>query len=131
MADDLGVFGANQATYVLDGTDISRWVTKCDTPEEDQTVDFHGSGGAPTVVVPLDVKNTGSMTVAVNGTTWPLIRRLERSQPKPIVNLVITDYLGAEAETLPIQVMKATRKRGSGAVAEMDVDFNVIGALPA
>jgi hypothetical protein len=77
------VYGGGFVEYSLNGTDISPYVSEAELTEEDDVLEFKGSGGSATARIPNGVTNGFSLTVASNGTTAPLLRTLHRTVPKP------------------------------------------------
>jgi hypothetical protein len=99
------VYGGGFVEYSLNGTDISPYVSEAELTEEDDVLEFKGSGGSATARIPNGVTNGFSLTVASNGTTAPLLRTLHRTVPKP------------------------THGYDSGDVITIDVEFTVVGDI--
>lgn len=124
------VYPGNEVEYVLDGEDISRWVSEAEVSEEGETLDFQGSGGASVARIPGPTTNGFTMTVANHPTPATLLRRLHRTRPKPTATLVITEFEGA-SQSMTVQCSSLTSNYDAGEVLTLDAEFTVVGELTA
>lgn len=122
------VYGGGFVEYSLNGTDISPYVSEAELTEEDDVLEFKGSGGSATARIPNGVTNGFSLTVASNGTTAPLLRTLHRTVPKPTATMVVTEYEGG-TQTFSVQVSNLTHGYDSGDVITIEAEFTVVGDI--
>lgn len=115
-------------TYALNGQDISVDVSAGPLSETADALEWQGSGSTPVERIAGPVTNEITLTIRMNGITWPLIRPLIRTIPKPTATLTL-GYPWGESEDLTVQAREKDPTVEVGEIMEMDVTFDVQGAL--
>ena len=123
-------FDGGQMTYTLDGQDISADVNSGPLTESADSLEWRGSGGTAVDKIAGQVSNEITLNIRLNGTTWPLLRRLVRTVPKPTVDLVL-GYPWGESETLSVQAREIDPTTEANEIMAADVTFDVQGTLAA
>ena len=120
----------NEVTYTLNGTDISREVNSGPLSEEGERLEWRGSGGHAMDVLPGQATNEITLNIRMNGTTWPLIRPLLRTVPRPTAELVI-GYPWGESDTLTVRAMSKDPTTEANETMAMEITFAIEGTLAA
>lgn len=123
-------FDGGDVTYTLNGTDISSHVNSGPLTETSDSLEWRGSGGSAVDRIAGQSSNEITLNIRMNGTTWPLIRPLLRTAPKPTAELVI-GYPWGDTDTLTVTAREKDPTTEANEVMAMDVTFDIQGALAA
>lgn len=122
------IYDGTAVSYTLAGVDISVAVSEGEQPEESDALEWHGSGNSPVRRIPGQPTNGISLTIALNDVTYPLLKTMHRTVPKPTETLTKT-YPWGESEDFEVQLMNFTPTAEAGEVMSAECEFTVSGTL--
>jgi hypothetical protein len=120
---DIPLATGKEATYVLNGEDISLWVTNFEFDSERNVVESEGSGNSPTKRRPTGKTHSLTFTVENHPTPLAILEPAYYDDPQPVLTFVVTR--GGREKTYQVQISHLTDTGGPGDALTYDVEATV------
>lgn len=120
-------FASTDVQLVVNGVDISQWVSDVKLDQKDDVSEFQGMGGSPKKRLPQGSTRSFTFTCAIHPTTT-FLRGLYSTSPKPLTTVALTEFAGS-TRTFDAQLSSLTDNYKSGSVISMDVEATVVGPI--